>query len=414
MNDEHDKSAAAGATGFTPHRISELPLSGHLVFLFCLLLNIFAGFHFYSPLLDNGWAGFDDQTWRRDAAQRDRAATIFDPLLRTGHEAMDTSYVPVQSVIYHLSINTFDQGPWLVRVVGLWAHVINSLLILLLVFRFTGSLPAAHITSLLFLLYPHNATTTAWLCASLAHGLVLTLYLWSFLLAQGYLHRFGSRRWGWWRLALSVLVFVTAVLTKELSSTLAGAVLLYDALVVRGPGQLWPVRWRTYLGLLARSSPYILVVTAAVVIQSMKYDTGFVATKFGGMEFGARNPLRALELATVLFHFGGSWSDEHVLWAMGALWALLAAGIWLTRRRPVLLFLVLWAPMVLAPFTISNFRDVHTLSRYLYEETAVLAVLLAVLGCALVRRYPALRWPAVCLSFFALSASAARVVHVIN
>ena len=414
MNDEHDKGAAAGATGFTPHRISELPLSGHLVFLFCLLLNIFAGFHFYSPLLDNGWGDFDDHTWRRDAAQRNRAATIFDPLLQTGHEAMDTSYVPVQSVIYHLSINTFDQGPWLVRVVGLWAHVINSLLILLLVFRFTGSLPAAHLASLLFLLYPRNATTTAWLCASLAHGLVLTLYLWSFLLAQGYLHRFGSRRWGWWRLALSVLVFVTAVLTKELSSTLAGAVLLYDALVVRGPGQLWPVRWRTYLGLLARSSPYILVVTAAVVIQSMKYDTGFVATKFGGMEFGARNPIRLLELSTLFVHWGPRWSPEGLLWGIAGAYALLAAGIWLTRRRPVMLFLVLWAPMVLTPFTISNFRDVHSLGRYLYECSAVLAVLLAVLGCEAVRRRPMLRWPTLCAGFFAVALFVSQVQTLVN
>ena len=40
---------------FEPYRVRDLSTSRHVVFLFCLLLNVYIGWHFYSPLLDNGW-----------------------------------------------------------------------------------------------------------------------------------------------------------------------------------------------------------------------------------------------------------------------------------------------------------------------------------------------------------------------
>jgi hypothetical protein len=362
-----------------------------------MLLNVYATWHFYSPLLDNGWGDFDDDTWRRDARRRDTLAEILDPLLTTGHEAMDTSYVPVQSFIYHLSVNVIGQEAWPIRVLGIWVHLLNSILVLVLAFRFTGSVPGAHVASVAFLIYPRNAAAVAWLCASLAHGLVLALYLGAFLLMQTFLHqREGRWRRGWWRWALALVLFVLAVTTKELSATLFAAVLVYDVLVVTGLRALWTPwrRWREWSGVVARHGAFAAVVAGAVFVQSVKYDTGFVATKFGGMVFGLRNPLRLLELATLYIHWGPMWSPESVLWAMAAVYAALAAGIWLTRRSPPLLFLVLWAPIVLTPFTISNFRDVHGLGRYLYECTAVVCVLLAATATRIGGRWPVLRWPA--------------------
>ncbi len=402
---------------FSPHLLGRLPLSGHVLVLFCVVVNLLIGWHLYAPLLDNGWGDFDDNTWRRDAEQRDTLTAIFDPLLTTGHEAMDTSYVPVQSVIYHLSINVWEQGPWPIRVMGIWIHIINSLLIFLLAFRFTGSVPGAHLGSLAFLIWPRNASTTGWLCASLAHGLVLMLYLSSFLLMQTFLHRSvrgeGSRA-GWWRLAFAVVLFVIALLTKELGATLAAALLLYDLIVVRGPKSLWPLRPREILGWVGRHGPFFAVVGAAVFVQSLKYDSGFVHNKFGGMEFGARNPIRLLELATNFLHWGPRWSREDVLMAMGGLFIALVAGIWLSRRRPIVLFLLLWAPLILTPFTISNFRDVQSLGRYLYESSAVISVLFAVLAVRLVEWRQVLTWPVVCGAVAALAAFAIQVQRSIR
>ncbi len=386
-----------------------MTLAGHLVLVFCLLVNIYAGWHVYSPLLDNDWGDFDDHTWRRDTEQRNTLGTIFDPFLTTGHEGMDTSYVPVQSLLYHISANVIDQGGIPIRVLGIWLHVLNACLVMLIALRFCRSVPAAHLAAMMFLLYPRNAETVAWLCASLAHGLVTFFYLLAFLLIQTYLHDRG-----WWRLVLGTLIFICAVLTKELSTTLFAVMVMYDVLVVMGPRKLWPFRWRVWLGLVARHLPLALVVIGAVVIQSLKYDTGYVHTKFGGMEFGWRNPLRLLELATLIFHWGRAWPRETMIWGMAGIFAAIMAGIWAFRRKPVLLFLLLWIPLILTPFTISNFRDIHTLGRYVYESSAVLSVLMAALGIGLVRWRRQLTWPVLNVAMFLLVVFAIGADRIAN
>lgn len=406
-----------GAAPFRPYRIRSLSVSNHVVLLFCVLLNVYAGWHFFSPTLDNGWGDFDDDTWRRDTRRRNTVATIFDPFLTTGHEAMDTSYVPVQSYIYHFSANVVGQEAWPIRVLGIWVHILNSILILVIAFRFTGSVPGAHLASLAFLIYPRNVSTIGWLCASLAHGLVLFLYLMAFILMQTFLHRSrekGSSRWGWWRLALALLLFIVALLTKELSATLFAALLLYDVIVVVGVRSLWPPKLKTLLGLAARHGPFLAVLVGAVVIQKLKYETGFVHTKFGGMEFGARNPIRLLELVTLFFHWGPKWSPEINLWVMAGVYGALMAGIWLSRKNGPLLFLLLWMPLILTPFTISNFRDVQSLGRYLYECSAVLAIVVSLLAVRLARWRPQLQYPTLCFGFVLLAYFASSIPRIIS
>ena len=417
MRESPSRDAEKASPKFTPHTIRSLSVSSHVVVLFCLLLNVYAGWYFFTPALDNGWGDFDDDTWRRDTRRRNTLETIFDPFLTTGHEAMDTSYVPVQSYIYHFSTNVLRQEAWPIRVLGIWVHILNSVLVFFIAFRFMRSIPGAHMASLAFLIYPRNASTIGWLCASLAHGLVLFLYLSAFLLMQTFLHRSrreGSRWWEWWRLGAALVLFILAVLTKELSTTLFAAVLLYDVLVVLGVRSLWPPKLKTVLGLLARHGAFFAVVVAAVVIQRLKYDTGFVHTKFGGMEFGARNPIRLIELSTLFVHWGPMWQPETTLWAMTAIYAVLMAGIWLSRRNPPLLFLVLWIPLILTPFTISNFREVQTLGRYLYEASAVLAILISLLAVRLVRWRPVLQYPVLCVGFFMLAFFAASIPRIVS
>lgn len=389
-----ERKAAAGAAAarpapaFVPARIRDLSAQNHVVLLFCLIVVVWVGWTFYIPLHDDGWGDWDDHTWRRDTERRNTWQSILDPLLTTGHEAMDTSYVPVQSFIYHWSVNVTRQGPFPIRVLGIWLHVLNACLLLILAYRMTRSIPAAHLTSLAFLLFPRNAYTIGWLCASLAHGLVWFFYLLAFLVLQSYLHRGGL-----WRLVAGTLLFLLGITTKEVTATLFAVLVLYDVLVVRGLRSLWPPRLRTILGYLGRHGPIFLVLAGAVVIQRLKYETGFVATKFGGTAFGLRPPIRLVELMTLLVHWGPSWSREQVLWGMAGVAAALFAGLYLFRRRPVWLFLLTWIPLVLTPFTISNFRDVHRLGRYVYEASGLVALLVAVLAVAAVRARRYLSWP---------------------
>jgi hypothetical protein len=409
MERQNTPSIVGSGPRFTPARVRELSLAGHLVVLFCLLVNVYAGWLVYAPLLNNEWGDWDDHTWRRDTERRNTLGTIFDPLLVTGHEGMDTSYVPVQSLLYHISANVIGQGGIPIRVLGIWLHIINACLVMVMALRFCRSVPAAHVASLLFLIYPRNAESISWLCASLAHGLVLFFYLLTFLVLQSYLHRRG-----WWRLVLGTLFFTLAALTKELATTLLAAMVLYDVLVVMGPRELWPFRWKIWMGLAGRHAPMLVVFIAVVVIQLLKYDTGFVHTKFGGVEFGWRNPLRLLELLTLIVHWGPVWTRELMLWGMGGVFAVIMAGIWAFRRQPTMLFLLLCIPLVVIPFTISNFRDVNRLGRYLYEASAILSVLLAVMSVKLLEWRRQLTWPllnaaVVLLVVFAMTIP--RIIH---
>jgi hypothetical protein len=234
---------------------------------------------------------------------------------------------------------------------------------------------------------------------------------------QTFLHR--SRKesaspWEWWRFAVALLLFTLAILTKELSATLFAALLLYDVLVVLRLRSLWPPKLKIFLGLLARHGAFLAVVIAAVVIQKLKYETGFVYTKFGGMEFGARNPIRLLELATLFFHWGPKWSPETNLWVMTGVYAGLMAGVWLSRKNAPLLFLVLWMPLILTPFTISNFRDVQSLGRYLYECSAILAIVVSLLAVRFVRWRPQLRYPTLCAGFLLLAYFATSIPRIIS
>ncbi len=379
---------ARPAPRFVPGRLADLDRGRRRALLLALATVAGAGALLYAPLRDVGFVGFDDHQWVQDAGVRNTLAAIWDPTLCTGNEAMDSSYLPVQAMIYHLGLNVLGRGALPIRLLAMGLHLLNACLVLLLTFRFTRAPLASLLAGLAFLAFPQNAKTTEWLSASLPHGLVLALYLVAFMTLQTFAHRRT-----WWRLGLATLLFALAVMTKELGATLLGAALLYDVLVVTGPRALWPPRARTALGLLARHGPLLAVVILAVVIQTIKYEAGFIHAKFGGVEFGLRNPLRLVELMTLLLHWGPAWSPLARLWAMGGLAAALLAGLYLSRRQPVLLFLLLWIPLVLTPYTISNFRDVHDLWRYVYEASAVCAVLIATVATRAVQARGRLIWP---------------------
>jgi hypothetical protein len=380
-----------------PARVRDLTHKEHIVFLFCLLVLIGIGWTLYAPLLDNDAGDSDDHIWLADTSRRNTLQKIFDPTVRSGNEAMDSCYVPVQSFLYHVSANVFEQRLIPARVFGVWAHILNACLILILAFRFTGSIPIGQLSALFFLLHPRNMVAISWLCAAVAHGIALFLYLAAFLLLQTYLHR-GS----WWRMALGVLIFAVGVTTKEFVTVLAAAVLLYDSVVVVGLPQLWPPRRKVWLGIILRSAPLFLIVLLALYIQSQKYEAGIINNRYGGTAFGLRPPLRVFELMTLLFHTGRLTRDV-LLGAMGAVVAAWMAGLYLVRHKPVLLFLLLWLPLTLAPYSFVNFRDVHVLGRYVYEASVPLILFGAIIMAEVIRRWPKLTWPCLNVAFILLA-----------
>ncbi len=387
--------------GFEPARLRDLSLKGHVLYLFCTLVIAVVGFSYFGPLHDNDAADSDDHICLRDAERRDTMGEIFDPWLTTGNESLDSSYLPIQGLVYHLSVNVMEERLIGARIIGIWLHVINGCLIMLLAFRFCRSIPIAHLASLFFLFHPRVVGAESWLSASVAHGIVLFFYLSAFIVLQTFLHRRS-----WWRLPIGVFLFMCAVLTKELAATLAAAVFLYDVLVVTGLRALWRPKLKVWGMLALRHLAMFGVVIAAVIIQRTKYDSGFIANSWGGVEIGLRCPMRLLELLMLTFYWDGGWDRHDMLWAMGAIAAVLFAAAYLTRRRGELLFFVLWIPLVMTPYTISNFRNAGSLGRYTYEVLAVMSIFGAMLIGHLVKRLPWMRWPllvavgALLVSFF--------------
>lgn len=373
---------------FRPSRIRDLSWKGHFIILFCLLSNMYVGWHFYSVLLDNDAGDFDDNLWLRDAERRDTLAEIFDPTLKTGNEAMDGCYLPIQAIVYHWSVNVI--GPRLLpaRVLGIWVHLLSSLLIFIIVYRFSGSIPGSHLTSLFFILHPRMVETISWLSASVAHGLVWFFFLAAFLLFQTYMHDRG-----WWRYVFGIILFLLAVMTKELAATLFAIVLLYDVIVVFGLKSLWPIKPRFYLRLFARHIWLFLVVLFAVGMQLFKYEGGYVDTKFGGTDFGLRAPLRIVELLAVFFQLGPAWDRVTMLWVMAAITSALFFAFYVFRHKPVLLFIALWIPISMTPYSFLNFRAASSLGRYTYEAGSIIVILFGLLVIHIVRKWRYLEWP---------------------
>ena len=235
---------------------------------------------------------------------------------------------------------TIDAGPVGFHVVNIALHALNAVLLFFIGVRLFGREKAALAAALLFALHPMQTEAVTYISGR-SSSLMATFYL-SALLA--YLR---GAHW-----ALSGLLFVLALATRETAVTLPAALLLVE--LCRGTA------WRA---IVQRQWAHwtLLAIGAAVVLMNARY---FELLAYG---FGERSRVDNLRtqvggISYLVWHLVSlqdlnidpalptlmAWTPALAAQAL-LLCALLALGLANLRRRPWLAFGILWFFLQLAP-----------------------------------------------------------------
>jgi hypothetical protein len=235
---------------------------------------------------------------------------------------------------------TIDSGPVGFHAVNIALHALNAVLLFFIGVRLSGREKAALAAALLFALHPMQTEAVTYISGR-SSSLMATFYLCAML---AYLR--GSH----W--ALSSLLFVLALATRETAVTLPAALLLVE--LCRGTS------WRA---IVHRQWAHwtLLALGAAVVLMNARYFEllayGFgerslvdnLRTQVGGISYLVWHlvSLRDLNIDPALPTLA-EWTPALVVQGF-LLCALLALGLANLRRRPWLAFGIAWFFLQLAP-----------------------------------------------------------------
>ncbi len=320
---------------------------------------------------------------------------------KTAHPA--AYYRPVQMGLYNLLWAAFGQNPLPFHLVNLLFHLLSVALLFLLVRTLSGEEPVAAAAALLFAVHPLNSEAVAWIAClpELAYA--------SFLLAALLLHALswsGSRRRRLSLRALSLLLFLPALLSKETAIVLPLLILAMEC---------W-VRARALRQAAGVLAPY--VVAAVAYLGARLALTGPLPSSGPGnftfAEMIVQAPVlllgyvRAILCPTTLLAFhlpDRSLTLRHPLF-LGSLLGvvLLGAGVAvLSKRRSDLAFA---ATLVLLPLLpalyLPALGENAFAERYAYLSTAGAAWIVMGTAAALIRGFRGNRGSAGALTAFAL------------
>jgi len=280
------------------------------------------------------------------------------------------NYAPLQMLSYAIDYMVWGLWPGGYALTNILLHSANGLLLYLLVWRINGTRSAALIAAALFLAHPLQVESVAWISQ---RKNVLSMFFFLLSLLSYLKYRYDAQQGGRLWLALSVLVFAAAILSKSVAIVLPVVLVLID---ISLPGEAHRrVTLRDKL-------PYMLIAIfcgiMALVSQSAENMGGGRGVHLAGsylVEFQTMLPVFARYLALLFWPEGLSavyspeirlYLDYQVILA-GILLVLILAVLFLLFRRNRLLFF--WYALFLVGFIpVSQIVPLITLmnDRYCY------------------------------------------------
>jgi len=288
-------------------------------------------------------------------------------------------YRPLTTVSFQINYALSGPDPTAFRLTNLILHVIASVLVSLIAFRLTSSVPAAGIAGVAFGVQPSHAESVAWISGRtdlLAAVFVLTAAL-SFLAGWN-----RSKQGFSWPLGLSCSAFaLCAMLAKESALIIPGLFLIY----------VWAFRSKlprkTAIGWL------LIIVPSVIVYLLLRKEV--LGTLASGIEPGYLLKERLLRLGVVYstylwmlfvphdcrFFYGHVTKDmaftpiDFAL--LGVPVALALIAIWSVKRAPIAAFSLGWILVALVPA--SDFIHTNTLlpaERFVYLPSVGSSILL--------------------------------------
>lgn len=197
------------------------------------------------PCLHNGWVNFDDDLYIMNNPlvgffSWERVRQIFSTTEVGGN------YSPLVILSFVFDYEISGEDPFSYHLTNYLLHLVNVVLVFGFIFGVSGKEVVAFFTSLLFGIHPMHIESVAWIS-----GRKDVLYVFFFLIALiAYLkyRRGHNKQKGW--IALSLVSFLFALLSKSMAVTLPFLLLLVDYVEGRRDWQKM-IREKAVYGLLA-------------------------------------------------------------------------------------------------------------------------------------------------------------------
>jgi hypothetical protein len=156
-----------------------------------------------------------------DGLARIWTADFFQGAITHGVTYASGYYRPVTNAVFWFEYRLAGRRPWPYHATQLLLHALNGFLLFLLVRRLTGRWWAGAFAAFVFVVHPVNAFAASQPAAR-GDVLFVVFYLLALLVFDGALVAPAGTRVRW-RLALTVLLFLCSVLSKEMGITLPAA-----------------------------------------------------------------------------------------------------------------------------------------------------------------------------------------------
>ena len=258
-----------------------------------------------------------------------------------------SNWHPLTWLSYMLDVQLFGVSPGAMHAVNLGFHVVNSLLLLVLLWRLTGAVGPSAIVAALFALHPLHVESVAWI-AERKDVLSTFFGLLAIGAYVGYTVK-PSR----WRNALVAIFLALGLMAKPMLITLPFVFLLLD---------YWPLRRPLNRNLILEKVPHFIVIQlSAIVTLAVQQAGGAIRSA------DVAPPLLRIENAVIaygMYLWKTIWPAELgvlypypkepyrlplVLAVAVGLLAISAVAWWLRRERPYLLVGWLWYLGTLVP-----------------------------------------------------------------
>jgi len=189
-------------------------------YIICLFL-IVATLAVYWQVLDNDFVLFDDDAYVIKNDQVHRGMT-FDSLTWAFTSSHASNWHPLTWISHMIDCQLYGLNPRGHHLTSLLFHVANTLLLLLILVRMTGTLWQSSFVAALFALHPLHVESVAWVAErkDVLSTFFLMLTLWGYTI---YVKKGGVRRY-----LLVVLFFMLGLMSKPMLVTLPFILLMLD------------------------------------------------------------------------------------------------------------------------------------------------------------------------------------------
>ncbi len=189
-------------------------------YIICLFLVV-ATFAVYWQVLDNDFVNYDDDVYVTENIRVYKGVT-FDSLTWAFTSSHASNWHPLTWISHMIDCQLYGLNPRGHHLTSLLFHVANTLLLLLILVRMTGTLWQSSFVAALFALHPLHVESVAWVAErkDVLSTFFMMLTLWAYIL---YVEKGEVKRY-----LLVVLFFVLGLMSKPMLVTLPFILLMLD------------------------------------------------------------------------------------------------------------------------------------------------------------------------------------------